>query len=249
VSEARLASAAMALLECRRAGTPFAGFPAALAPRSLDEGYAIHARVSAALSGGAPPAGHKIGCTTPVMQAYLGIHHPCAGVILAGMAHRSPATVSTAGHGRLGVECELAVRLGGDLEPASVMAAIEIVEDRYVDFRALDAATLVADNFFGTACVLGADIDPASVGDLAAARASMAVDGQVVGSGEGVHILGEPLAALRWLRETRAAQGAPLRPGEIVLLGSIVETRWVEPGNEVVVRNDPLGEVVVRFLP
>ena len=35
------------------------------------------------------------------------------------------------------------------------MAAIEVVDDRYADYRALDAPTLVADDFFNAACVLG----------------------------------------------------------------------------------------------
>ena len=39
----------------------------------------------------------------------------------------------------------------------AVMAAIEIVDDRYVDWRALDAPTLTADDFFGAGCVLGRD--------------------------------------------------------------------------------------------
>lgn len=249
MSARRIEEAAAILVQARRSGTPFPGFPKDVAPRDEREAYEIQAAVYAELAGGEPIAGHKIGCTTPVMQGYLGIDHPCAGVVLASTVHRSPATVSCAGSRRLGVECELAVRLGSELELTAVMAAIEIVEDRYVDFRALDARALIADGFFGAGCVLGRELEPAVAGDLRRARASLTVGGVEVGRGEGGHILGDPLAALRWLREAKASEGRPLRPGELVLLGSVVETRWVGPGDEVVVESDPLGEVRVTFLP
>ena len=47
-------------------------------PASEDEAYALQAKVNALLTGtrlGAV-AGHKIGCTTPVMQNFLGIPNP-----------------------------------------------------------------------------------------------------------------------------------------------------------------------------
>lgn len=248
MNTAAVEASAERLALVRRERTPFAGFPDELRPSDEPEAYEIQAALFRRLAAGRALAGHKIGCTTPVMQAYLGIDHPCAGAVLADAVHRSPARIACSGFQRLGVECELAVRLGDDLEPAALMAAIEVVEDRYVDFRALDAATLIADGFFGAACVLGREANPELAGDLARASATMSINGVEVGRGEGAHILGEPLAALRWLRAARADQGRPLKPGEIVLLGSLVETRWVEPGDEVLVVNEPLGEVAVRFV-
>ena len=37
------------------------------------------------------------------------------------------------------------------------MTSIEVVDDRYVDFRALDVFTLIADDFFHAGCVVGSD--------------------------------------------------------------------------------------------
>lgn len=250
---ARLAGAALALLEARRRREPFAGFAPGAAPQTEAEGYLVQDGLLAALAGElGRRAGHKIGCTTPVMQAYLGIDHPCAGGLLAGTIHVSPATVSCDGR-RLGVECELAVRLAHDLPGfpgretvagavGEVCAAIELVEDRYVDFRALDLPALVADNFFAAGCVLGPPVTAAAAGDLAAVRAELFVGGVPAGAGTGAAILGHPLEALAWLAGFAASRGRPLAAGELVLLGSLVETHWVEPGDEVVVRSD-LGEV------
>ncbi len=255
---ARLAGAALALLQARRLGAPFDGFAPGSAPLTEAEGYLVQDGLVAALEGElGPRAGYKIGCTTPVMQAYLGIDHPCAGAVLARTIHAAPATVSCGGR-RLGVECELAVRLARDLpsrpgreQAASavgeVCAAIELVEDRYADFRALDLPALVADNFFAAGCVLGPPVAAGAAGNLAAVSAELSIGGTPAGAGTGAAILGHPLEALAWLAGFAASRGRPLAAGEVVLLGSLVETRWVAPGDQVVVRSD-LGEVRLRLV-
>ena len=40
----------------------------------------------------------------------------------------------------------------------------------------------------------------------------------------------------------------PVRAGDVVLLGSLVQTQWVTPGDHVEVRNDLLGEVAASFV-
>ncbi|MFX5956877.1 hypothetical protein ABTF01_21005, partial [Acinetobacter baumannii] len=62
-------------------------------------------------------AGHKIGCTSRVMQDYLGIPHPCAGGVFARGVYGSGAGLRTSDFVRVGVECEIAVRLARDLPP------------------------------------------------------------------------------------------------------------------------------------
>jgi 2-oxo-3-hexenedioate decarboxylase/2-keto-4-pentenoate hydratase len=192
------------------------------------------------------------------MQNYLGIRNPSAGGVLAAEILASPARVAPRGATRLGVECEVAVQLARDLPGGACtvadaaaavgacMASIELVEDRYVDYPSLDAPTLIADDFFGAGLILGpehAGFDPHA---LAAATASMEIDGAEVGSGRGADILGDPLVALAWLADALAARGSRLRAGEVVTLGSLVATHWVEPGMRIRVVNDPLGEVVLE---
>ena len=125
------------------------------------------------------------------------------------------------------------------------MAAIEIVEDRYVDYATLDTPTLIADDFFAAGCVLGPERPGLPPGGLADVGATMLVDGEPVGRGTGRDVLGDPLNALAWLARSASERGAPLRAGELVLLGSLVATHWLEPGDAVSVRNDALGEVVL----
>ena len=54
---------------------------------------------------------------------------------------------------------------------------------------------------------------------------------------------------LAWLANRAADSGRPLVAGEVVLTGSIVETRWVRPGDSVRVAVENLGEASVHFGP
>jgi 2-keto-4-pentenoate hydratase len=68
-----------------------------------------------------------------------------------------------------------------------------------------------------------------------------------VGAGVGTDVLGEPLEALAWLATTLARRGLVLRAGEVVLLGSLVRTHWIERGDDVVIENDQLGSARLRL--
>ena len=74
---------------------------------------ALHARLTAA--GWGALGGHKIGCTTPVMQAFLGIDHPCAGGVFARIVQHRHGAFRRGDFRHVGVECEITVRLAADL--------------------------------------------------------------------------------------------------------------------------------------
>ena len=124
-------------------------------------------RALAHRTGAVSPGGFKIGATARRMQEYLGLNGPAAGFMAVGDIHRSGATVRFADFIRPGVECELAVRLARDLPPGpctaeqaadavgDLVAAIEIVENRYGELLELGVPTLIADQVFHAAAVLG----------------------------------------------------------------------------------------------
>jgi 2-oxo-3-hexenedioate decarboxylase/2-keto-4-pentenoate hydratase len=255
--------AAAALVASRRSTALLASLPESLRPRSVEEGYQVQraGRPLLEASGFGRQGGWKVGCTTKVMQTYLGVDTPTAGTMCLSTIRFGDHQFATSPPRRLGVECEIAVRVGRDLPPReseygldevagavlAVMAAIEVVEDRYVDFPSLDTPTLVADDFFHFGCVLGDehdDVDPRRLGSV---HASMSINDVEVGRGAGEDILGDPLLVLQWLANHQAAQDAPLRAGDVVLLGSLVQTQWVAQGDRVEVLNTPLGPVCARF--
>ena len=258
-----MARAAALLCAARIERRRFDGLPETCRPADEAAAYAVqealHDRLTA--EGWGALAGHKIGCTTPVMQRFLSIARPCAGGVFAPTVQHERGVFRHADYLHVGVECEIAVRLAQDLPPegapydrASVaaavgacMAAIEVVDDRYTDYRSLDAPTLLADDFFNAGCVLGAPLEAWRELDLVALRGRMTINGVEVGTGTGGDILGHPLAALAWLANARAARGRYLEAGEFVLLGSVVETRWVTAGDLVEVAIEGLGSARAEF--
>jgi 2-oxo-3-hexenedioate decarboxylase/2-keto-4-pentenoate hydratase len=186
--------------------------------------------------------GWKVGATTRVMQELLAIDHPCAGGVLANRVFEGNAELPFAELCRPGIECEIAVRLGADLPAgsapydaasvrahvATVMAAMELVDDRYDDFRGWPVAALIADDFFQSAAVLGPETALAPDLDLGRLEGITRLDGREAGRGLGAEVMGDPLAALAWLANRFAELGQELRAGDFVLTGSLVAVQWLE---------------------
>src|SRR5258705_4218302 len=137
-------------------------------PASISDAYDIQERYVALLRGKHGDAvGYKVGLTSAPMQAFCGIDHPIAGVVLASRVYQSGAAVRRTDFGRLGLEFEIAVRLKSDVPVTGmpctaemiaphidgVCAAIELVDDRSADYAHLDGLSLVADNSWN-GCIL-----------------------------------------------------------------------------------------------
>lgn len=209
---------------------------------------------------GARPIGYKIGLTSPRMQQLCGVASPMAGVVLDRHVYRSGATLALSHFVRLGVEFEVAVRIGRDIDPGmvpttpeaasafidAVCPAIELVDDRDANYtEGLDALSLIADNAWSAGIVLGefrtTYPDP---GDLAA---DVSRNGQSIDHGNSRAALGHPFAPVAWLAEHLASRGKTLRRGDVVMTGSIVPTRFPEPGERYRLTLEGLGSVEVAI--
>ncbi len=255
---------AAALMGARRvpraARSPLRPLSPGARPSTLAEGIAAQVAL-ASLADQAAPGGFKIGATTARMQAYLGLDGPAAGFMARDSLHASGSTLSVAPFLNPGVECELAVHLARDLPPKAyapeeagdavdlVMAGIEIVENRYPDLREFGTPSLVADQVFHAAAILGAPAQDWRSLDLASIRGEMRVAGQPVGAGQGRELLGHPLAALAWLAgSAEAAAFGGLRAGQIVMLGSVTPPVWLQGPAEIEVRFEPLPAVTLNLV-
>jgi len=242
----------------RRSLTPLAPLAAELTPLGLETGYRIQDDLHQLLSADyGPLVGYKIGCTSDVMQKYLSIAHPCSGGIFASRVHRSGASLRADSYVRVGIECEIAVRLGRDLTPSQrpftaetvgdavevYYPAIEIVDDRYVEWQTLGAPTLVADDFFAAGIVLGEPVPREAVPDLLEVRGRALINGKEVGRGTGADLLGHPHNALAWLANHLAAQNKSLVRGQVVMTGSLVQTVWLMAGDVARMEFSSLGTV------
>ena len=217
----------------------FAPFAAARGLAGLTDAYSVQDRLVARLvARHGKPVGYKIGLTSKRMQAMCGIDQPIGGVVLADRVHGSGGAVSRRDFGRLGLEFEVGVRLGRDLNPndapytlaavgravEGVCAAIELVDDRAADYATLDVLSLVADNSWNGGAVLSEF--RSAWPELAEVVGIVRENGVEVDRGAGRDVLGHPFEPLAWLANRLAAQGRSLRSGEIVLTGSLVTTRF-----------------------
>ena len=206
-------------------------------------------------------AGWKIGCTTPVMQKFMSIDHPCSGGVMESRVHFDHFVGAYSDFNRVGVECEIAVTLAADLPPKdtpyviqdliptiqSCRAAMEIVDDRYADYSSLSTEDMIVDDFFQSACVLGPEVMNWQETDLAEIRGRTMINGTEIGSGQGADIMGHPLNALAWLANNLIELDRHLLAGEFVLLGSMVECQWLSPGDAVEMQIFGLGQVTAEF--
>jgi 2-keto-4-pentenoate hydratase len=208
-------------------------------PASISDAYDIQDRYVALLRGKHGDAvGYKVGLTSATMQAFCGIDHPIAGVVLARRVLQSGATVRRADFGRLGLEFEIAVRLKSDVPPTAVpltaetirphidgvCAAIEVVDDRSADYSSLDVRTLVSDNSWNAGMVLSEFAT--SWPDLEDVIGRAAKDNVAIGEGHGRDILGHPFNSVAWLATQLTSRGAGLRAGQVVTTGSIMKTAF-----------------------
>jgi 2-keto-4-pentenoate hydratase len=234
--------------------------PPAIAPKTEAEGAAVQ-RDLARQTGAEPPGGFKIGATGQRMQVYLGLSEPIAGFMAIGGMHASGATLRFADFVHPGVECELAVRLARRLPPGpctreqaadaigALFAAIEIVENRYGDLTELGTPTLIADQMFHAAAVVGEPGTPDwRALDLAALPGRITVVGHVRGEGVGADLLGHPLNCLTWLAGSSVAAAFDgLQAGQVILLGSVMPPIWLTGPASVTVEFPPLPPVQVRL--
>ena len=256
-------AAAETIASSRRNRTPLHSLVADIAPQDEAEGYRIQRAVHDLLVADfGARVGYKIGCTSAVMQRYLDIPHPCGGGVFATGVHHSGVSLRAKDFVRVGVECEIAVKLARDLSPSEApftaewvgeaieayLPAIEIVDDRYVQWETMGAPTLIADDFFAAGCVLGPPVARLAAPDLLDVTGRALVNGAAAGQGTGADVLGHPHNALAWLANHLAADAKGLRAGEIVLTGSLVKTLWLNAGDRAVMELAGLGSVAVAFV-
>jgi 2-keto-4-pentenoate hydratase len=258
----KILAAAQFIATARRSRAKLDALPADIVPANEAEGYQVQRALHDLLRPQVGAVvGYKIGCTSKVMQEYLEIPHPCGGGVFERGVHDSGAKFAASDFVRVGVECEIAVELARDLLPSeepftaewmgeaveAYYPAIEIVDDRYVKWETLGAPTLVADDFFAAACVLGQPVARSRAPDLLKVTGHAIINGKEEGRGTGADVLGHPHQALAWLANHLVTEGRGLHAGQVVLTGSLVKTVWLNAGDHVRMELEGLGNVEATF--
>ena len=247
------AEAARFLDEAHRTRARYQNLPEAIAPTNFAEAYAAQEALCALWEPKLGPiAGRKIAVTTKVMQELMGIDHPCGGTIFSSRVHTSPAKIAKRDFVNVRVECELAVRLGRDLPGGSsvwtretarqavgeVMAAFELIEDRFADYKSSKALSLIADNAWNGGVVLGRAVPLAAGLDLDGIAGALSSNGRPLSTGK----TDDPLGALAWLANQAAECGRPMSAGMVVITGSVIPTVDIAAGERLDFAIEGIGE-------
>lgn len=231
-----------AFLRSRRQRPRIFDVPNDLRPSSQRQGYEVLKRVHRALAAsGEQRTGFKVACTTDATRRAMGTDSPAYAGLFEADAFPTLSTAIASQSGRTGYECELAVRLGGDLEACpggwrdalpfvdAVAVACEIVVNRYGDPHQLGLPSLIADDWFQAGYLLGPWVPcETAPKDLSALLATVQIDKSEPTTGWSRDVMGHPLASVAWLAEALQVAGDSLRVGDLVLTGSIVPPIWLD---------------------
>ena len=237
-------------LAAARSGRPIAALPEGARPQSEADSYAIQEAVLRRL--GERIGGYKVG-----FSPEGGIF--CAP-IFASKVHASPARLPASGFHLLGIECEIGFRVNQSLAQrtqaygreevlaaASLHPTIEIVDSRYVDFRALDRLQVLADNFSNGALLYGAAASGWQGMDLAHPPITVTADGEDFAECTGLRT-GDPIGLLVDLVNHVAKQRGGVPEGTFVTTGTHTGMVFTQPGAQIRADCGPLGRVEVSFL-
>lgn len=248
---------ALRLREAYR-GPPVAPLRDGLAPDDVDGAYAVQAiNTRAWVGAGRRIVGRKVGLTSKVVQAQLGVDQPDFGTLFADMEILDGGILLSSRVLQPKAEAEIAFEMAVDVNDprttphdiaklvSATMAAIEIVDSRIADWR-ISFADTVADNGSSAFFVLSADRLPLEGLDLWTCGMVLESNGKVVSVGAGAACLDHPLEALAWLARTLAIRGEPLRAGDIVLSGALGPMIPIGPGDSIRASIGGLGSVGFR---
>lgn len=211
-------------------------------PASFDEAFRVQDAVARTLG---PTGAWKVG-RAPTGEL-------TAAPIAVPLVRPSPCTWPASDLLRIGIEAEIAFRLGRQLRGgeseneireaiAAVHAVIEVVDSRFDTWPVPDPLWALADNQNNGGLVY----DPAGTAwsgqSLERAQVDITVGGGSIFSQEGANPGGDPFALLVALVAHTAGRGG-LKAGDLVTTGSLNGIAFVEPGASVAVAVAGIGRV------
>jgi 2-keto-4-pentenoate hydratase len=230
---------------------------AALPGLGLDGAYAIQEALLARLvAAGQRPIGWKVGMAGVVGRT-AGTPGPIYGRLTSEMVVADGGTLSATALHEPFVEGEIAFVLGERLHGpgveaedvlaacAGVCPAIEVFARR-LDADASAITDMVADNALCAHVVLG-DVTEGHRLALRLVGLVLTRSGEIVATGAGAQVLGDPARSVAWLANALAQRGRAIEAGEVVITGAVAGAHAAAPGDSFTAEFDRLGAVQVRF--
>ena len=251
--------AAALLADAHATGDRLKALPEDVRPRTYRQAYAIQKKFVDAT--GIETAGWKIGCTSERVRRLLGAKEPFAGRVFAPRCFPSGVRIPSESYPTRGLEGEFAFVMGKNVKPRKrpytradmlkavdeLRPAIEIIDTRYDDWRAVTLPELVADLGMNAAIVYGEPVKGWRRRNLGEVVVTMRAGGKVVGKGTGADVYGHPLDALAWLANNPPTKEG-LQEGEIVLTGTCTGFHEAAKGVRVSCDYGWMGKIGFSFV-
>ena len=225
----------------------------------VDIAYAVQeVNTKRALTEGRRLVGRKIGLTSKVVQAQLGVDQPDFGMLFADMAYGDGEAIPAGLLIQPKVEAEIALVIKSDLTQEKhtyadiisatdyALPAVEVVDSRIENWK-ISLIDTVADNASSAAFVLGSQPVKLENLDLVNCKMIMTRGEEVVSQGVGKACLANPLNAAVWLADEMVRRGRPLLAGDIILTGALGPMVVANPGDEFKVEIEGFGSVTAAF--
>jgi 2-keto-4-pentenoate hydratase len=192
------------------------------------------------LAAGDAPLGWKVGFGTPEAFEKLDTSAPLVGFLLRSALVASGTAYSIDGFGRPALEPEVAVRVGEGGVPAALGPAFEIADVEPTS----DVEQILAGDIFQRGVVLGRMAERAS---LEAVSALVTVNGQSMSVEDPEALPGAIPDLVAHVSGLLREFGEQLRPGDVLITGSIVAPLQVAPGDRIEYELDGIGSVSISF--
>jgi len=250
-------TAAQLLLHARKPGQALTALPENALPADKTQAYAAQAELVSLLSNhSGKPVGYKVGCTNATARQMLALDSPFSGRCFEKELSASPASIDAATLHMIGIEPEIAVRIGKDLAPsknwqrtdvidhiAAVMPSVEVVESRFSTWPVMGFLSAIADNGVHRHLVLGESVENWSAESIDQTQVTLTANGTTVREGVASNVDGGPFGVVAWLANHLNAMGITLAAGEIVTTGVMTDIYDSAPGEEIVAQYDLPGVV------
>ncbi len=204
--------------------------------------------------------GKKIGVTSFAVQEMLGVYQPDFGFLTDRMAVTNGAEITIKGNLiQPRAEAEIAFLLKKDLKGPGitaddvlrasecVMPCFEIVDSRIDDWK-IKIQDTVADNASCGVYIIGEEKIDLNKVELPNLAVKVFKNNQLISTGKGSAVQGNPLKAVAWLANTLGEYGIPFKAGEVILSGSLVPLEPVAAGDKLHMELVGLGSAATSFV-
>lgn len=260
LTEKQLDELSQEVMEAQRTVTAITNFTDRFPEITIPEAYAIQLRsLQTRVKNGELVVGRKIGLCAKANQQMFGVNEPIYGHLfdLMVVPEGEPISISRLLHPV--IEGEICFVLkdalkGPGVDVAKVLAAtagvipaIEIADSRFKE-RRMKAQDLISENSGAAMVRLGGQLTPIDNIDLRLIGMVLEKNGEVIATGAGAAVLGNPAQPVASLVNKLAEYGIGLQAGEFIISGSLTAAVPAEAGDCFRATFDRLGSVSTRFV-